>query len=403
MLSGVRYFYQFSALHAFLIGLLPFFLPTILWRQGFTLADIALFISLSGLGYFISLIFWEKLRTSNGNLWAVRGSFIIESLLVAYLVAVEMQLNLFVLALLNGLYGCFYWMSQRFLFKDLSSNKNSGNHFGNFQILVGIMLKVGILSGAFLLEQEGRSILLVLTIALNIAGLAATFKESAVKEMTSALSFKKVSFSSALKLRDSHNSRLVFLVDGLFLFLESYFWTLSLYFLSQENLMKLGGLVIGLTIAMAVLFWLIKNTIDKTNGLTLFKVAAVLYAFSWALRALVSPDYSPLMQLPLILLVAFLTSLFRLFFNKLFFDRSEQTATYRYLLTKSYYSQLGVVLFFGFIAFWLQGSGEPLAALNPVYWCAALLAPCFLLYGRKTENQPVCSAVTNEDTSCNVY
>ena len=403
MLTGVRYFYQFSALHAFLIGLLPFFLPTILWRQGFALSDIALFISLSGLGYFVSLIAWEKLRTSKEKLWAVRGSFIVESLLVAYLVAVDMQLDLIILAVLNGVYGCFYWMSQRFLFKDLSNNRNSGNHFGNFQILVGVMLKVGILSGAWLLEQEGRSLLLILTVFLSVAGLAATFKESLAEEIKSALNFKPAPFISAMKLKDSYNSRLVFLVDGLFLFLESYFWTLSLYFLNQENLMKLGGLMVGLAIAMAVLFWLIKNTIDKTDGLTLFKMAAVLYAFSWVLRPLVSPDYSQFVQLPLILLIAFLTTLFRLSFNKLFFDRSERTSMYSYLLAKSYYSQLGVLLFFGFIAFWLQGSGEPLPALNSVYWFAALLAPCFLLYSRKTETQSSYRTATHEDKSCNVY
>ena len=403
MLAGVRYFYQFSALHAFLIGLLPFFLPTILWRQGYSLADIALFISVSGLGYFISLALWEKLRASKNRLWAVRGSFIIEFMLVAYLVIIDEQLNLITLALLNGLYGCFYWMSQRFLFKDLSSQKNSGNHFGNFQILVGVMLKVGILSGAFLLEGEGRSLLLVLTSLLTIAGLAITCKKSLAEEISGALSFEQVPFSRAMTLKGSPNSRLVFIVDGLFLFLESYFWTLSLYFLNQENLMQLGGVVVGLTIAMAVLFWLIKNTIDRTAGVTLFKVAAALYAFSWALRALVNPEYSQFVQLPMILLVAFLTSLFRLSFNKLFFDRSEQTETYSYLLAKSYYSQLGVVLFFGFLVFWLQGAKEPLTALNSVYWCAALLAPCFLLFSRKKENLPVSSTMTNEGKSCNVY
>ncbi len=403
MLSAVRYFYQFSALHAFLIGLLPFFLPTILWRQDYTLSDISLFIALSGMGYFLCLILWEKLRSSEQKIWAIRSSFVIESLLVAYLVMADDQLNLTVLALLNGIYGCFYWMSQRFLFKDVSNRKNSGNHFGNFQILVAVLLKIGILSGAFLLEEGNQSALLVLTIAISLAGIVATFGRAVTGEIKAALSAERVSLKQALNLKDIHNSRLVFIVDGLFLFLESYFWTLSLYFLSQENLMKLGGVVVGLTVVMAVLFWLVKNTIDKTDALRLFKVATVLYAMSWVLRGLVDISFPEFVQLLMILAIAFLTSLFRLSFNKLFFDRSERTTTYAYLLAKSYYSQLGVTLFFCLIGWWLVGKEDPLSSLNSVYWCAALLAPCFLLYSRKVENHSVRSTVTTEDKSCNVY
>ncbi|MGY0217752.1 hypothetical protein ACWJJH_10260 [Endozoicomonadaceae bacterium StTr2] len=386
MTTAVRYFYSFSGIHAFLIGLLPFFLPTLLWRQGYSLSEIAGFISISGLAYFVSLIGWEKLRSSNWKLWAVRGSFVTEALLVLMLVQAEAT-GLWLLAVANGVYGCFYWMSQRLLFKDLSSYRNSGNHFGNFQIVVTVLLKLGILAGAFLLEHSSQTLLAVLAVTASLLGLLHTWKKETKAEILSALKADRVSLKQALNLKDSNHSKLVFFVDGLFLFLESYFWTLSLYFLSSEKLMNLGGMVVGLAVALALLFWMVKRSIDRVDAIKLLRIATVLYAVSWWLRSGVASDTNLVLQLLLIMTIAFFTSLFRLSFNKVFFDRAEQAFTQQYLLAKSYYSQAGVFVFFGLLALFAIDSGSAMEQLNSVYIYASLLVPALWLYAMKTQSQ----------------
>jgi len=48
-------FFKFAAFHSFLIGLLPFFIPVLLWQQGFELWQLSFFIALTGLGFLMAL------------------------------------------------------------------------------------------------------------------------------------------------------------------------------------------------------------------------------------------------------------------------------------------------------------------------------------------------------------
>ncbi|WP_062261335.1 hypothetical protein [Endozoicomonas arenosclerae] len=392
----MRYFFHFSGLHAFLVGLLPFFLPTLLWQQGYSLEDIAVFIALSGVAYFMSLWAWEYLRSGKGSLWMVRASFMTEVVLVAGMFFFQQETSggttsLVLLAILNGVYGCCYWMAQRLLFKSISHDRNSGQHFGNFQILVAVFLKLGIVSGAFLLEQSSYTTLLVLSSLISLAGIAQTFRKKVADEINLAFKAPAVSFSKTLEFRDGFGSRRIFFVDGLFLFLESYFWTLSLYFINQESLLKLGGTMVVLAIAVAALFKLVQTFIDRMAAIKLLRVAIVLYAFSWLLRGLVDDTLSTQLQYALILVVAFLTSLFRLSFNKVFFDRADKTTTHAYLLLKSYCSQLGVAVFFGALALlmthFVSEGQPPLESLQAVYLVSSILALAYFRYCWQTEEK----------------
>ncbi len=398
---GVHYFFQFSGIHAFLVGVLPFFMPTLLWQQGYRLTEIALFIALSGLAYLFTLRVWENLRSGKGSVWAVRASFLTELLLVAGLLFFQQQAGsgvtgLILLAILNGIYGCFYWMAQRLLFKSISHSWNSGQHFGNFQILVAVMLKIGIVAGAVLLEQSSFSILFMLSALISSVGVARTLKKKVVVEIDRAFSAPLTRFTEVFRFRDSFGSRGVFFADGLFLFLESYFWTLSLYFINRESLLELGGMMVVLAIAVAVLFKLVQTFIDRMAAIRLFRLAIILYAFSWLLRGVVDEALSTQQQYAVILVIAFLTSLFRLSFNKVFFDRSDKTNTHAYLLLKSYCSQLGVALLFMVTALFLHQVKPPLEALQAVYFIASILALVYFRYSWQSATVRADRAAMNE-------
>ena len=57
-----RTFYLFTGFHSFLLGLLPIFIPVILWDKGLTLNQIAYFIALTAVGFVIALYYWDRLR-----------------------------------------------------------------------------------------------------------------------------------------------------------------------------------------------------------------------------------------------------------------------------------------------------------------------------------------------------
>lgn len=404
MSANHKLFYQFAALHSFLMGLLPFFIPVILFQQGYLLWQLSLFIAITGLGFLLALPLWQNLYSANRWPWIISLSFIFEALLLVVMLSYTERLfaalDMIILGVLNGAYLCFYWTTQRTLFTRLSQpaqtvsanehtkTQSSGNDFGNFQIVVMVLLKLGILLSAFLLDSDNSQALLVLGLALSAFSIIfLLFSAPKLNISQPKLSSEQHYQSQKIALSTSA----VFFLDGIFLYLESYFWLLSLYLIAQQDVMQLGMLVIGLTVLLAFVFWGIKSKIDALPANFVFQIAIAGYAISWVLRSVLSTEGSLTIesQYPLILLIAFLTSFFRLSFNKRFFDHAQTRLSgqhvINYLLHKSYLSQCGIFIFFLLCALMLIASENVLHielsssnALGIIYGTAA---PLVVLYG----------------------
>jgi hypothetical protein len=423
LMTKKNVFFKFAAFHSFLIGLLPFYIPILLWQQGFELWQLSFFIALTGLGFLLVLPLWQNLYANNDWNTIIRTSFILETLLftaVLFLDELPLIASLFLVALLNGAYLCFYWTSQRTLFTQLEHEQDdiisTGNNFGNFQIVVMVLLKVGILLSAFLLEQGFETLLFGLSLVVALIGVFSISVNGIADNIIENIVEKKVE-NNQVSL--DKPTRTVFYLDGIFLYLESYFWLLSLYLIAQQDIMQLGFLVVGLTVLLAGLFWLIKGRIDAAPANTIFQLAIAGYAISWLLRGIISLDDSslsssliatPEISYPLILLIAFLTSFFRLSFNKRFFDHAHllntnQTTMIQYLLDKSTLSQFGIFVFFsvlGIVLFALSmtsllSSSISLTLINgQLSWVYMAAAPFVLLYGfysqplENTQGRPSC-------------
>ncbi len=379
MAGPTRLFYQYSGTHSLLIGLLPFFLPALMWLKGLSLSEISSFIAVNGIGYLLTLYYWDRIRIRFGWRWILVASLVLEVALVGAIVFDQNFAAINLIALLNGAYGCFFWMSQRSLFVHCTNSGDTGVKFGNFQIIVMVLLKVGILGGGYLWEKWGASSVFLATICVVIPALAYYCRVSLPGSLTVS-SPAPITLNSIVTYRDSNHSLVIFFIDGLFLFAESYFWVITLYLISGENLVRLGILVVSLSILLAGLFYLIKNRLDKAKAQQAYVIAVLGYALSWLLRGAIETNENQYWIYPLIVLIAFLTALFRLVFNKRFFDLAAKTDNHRYIVLKSYYSQLGVAVFFAMAALALLEVTEPFQALQTFYWLLAPIAMIYLLY-----------------------
>lgn len=419
-----RLFFKFAGFHSFLIGLLPFYIPVLLWQQGYALWQLSFFIALTGFGFLCALPLWKNLYWNNQWDKIIRTSFILETLLfviVLLIAALPLAASLLLVALLNGAYLCFYWTSQRTLFTQLENSNVTGNNFGNFQIVVMVLLKAGILLSALLLEQGYEAILLLLSLVITFFAIHSLKADTQI-EVTPALN---TDFLTNLRSSNSDISvdkptQAVFYLDGLFLYLESYFWLLSLYLIAQQDILQLGLLVVGLTLLLAGLFWLIKGRIDAFPVNTVFQLAIIGYAASWLLRGVLSSDaylnaaFSSATNYAFILLIAFLTSFFRLSFNKRFFDharlfkldhfKTDQASMIQYLIDKSALSQRGVLIFFSLLGCIILAVSmtNPLSVStaisinSQISWIYITAAPMALLYSfyyqplEITQDRPSC-------------
>jgi len=378
-----RTFYLFTGFHSFLLGLLPLFIPVILWDKGLTIRDIAYFVVLTSVGFLGALYYWDRLRAHHQWRKLISCSFIFQGVFVALLVWDQQHLLVTLGALINGMAGCFYWSTQRLLFQAITEEKNTGNTFGNFQILVVFALKIGVLVGSYLLGMAYFGGLLILSFVLSLIGFYWVNKSLQSNRQLYAL--KQVpafTLKQIIQFKDNNKSTLIFIVDGLFLFLESYFWVLTIYLLTQANVMRLGLIIVALSLLLALIFFFIKKHIDRVNAQLIYSFAVIGYASSWLIRAELSQDINSVMLYIGLLLVAFLSNFFRLAFNKRFYDIARQHQPTRYIICKSYYSQFMLILFFSLIALFVPLENSAVNQLQILYYLSIPLVFVYFVYGR---------------------
>ncbi|WP_432472140.1 hypothetical protein [Amphritea sp. HPY] len=425
-----RNFFQFAGVHSLLIGLLPFFIPVLLLQQGASIEGIALFIAVTGIGFIASLKLWEIIYHRANWRLITAASFVVEILLVAALLFSDESLLLLCAALLNGAYNCFYWTTQRVLFSTMTAepvhhttnqsftdqqnpaDHQTGRNFGNFQIVVVVLLKLGIIISAFLLEAGYEFQLWFLSTVISVSAMLWFLRADSLSAFSainpslaepapsetdeqSPTGLKQASHRSIFSFKDEHNSAVVFYLDGVFLFLESYFWVISLYYITQENVKQLGLIVVTLTIFLSVIFYLLKNRIDGMDRNKVYITAVVFYALSWLLRSALDTELPTYWIYPAILVIAFLTTFFRLSFNKRFFDNARQQSPLQYLLAKSYLSQMGIVVFYSLIALLAFYFTDIQSALSSVYLILTPIALIYLVYTSPGE------AITTAETGLN--
>jgi MFS family permease len=376
--------HRFIGFHSFLIGLFPFYIPVYLWKMGITLSGIAFFIALTGVGFCIALWMWDRLHKRISLRTIIALSFILEGGVLSLIFWGERPFFLPVFALLNGAYTSFFWTTQRVLFFQTIRPTDSGKKYGNLQIIVVLSLKSGIFIGGLLLDRFGYSIVFLLSSLVTVSAVIAFLSGNKVPRLPpELLHIRPLSIAGVVRFKDDFRSKSVFILDGLFLYLESYFWMISLFLIVQESFWELGILVIGLMILFALLFLVIKNAIDRLPATLFYRISVLLYALSWLLRGWADERLGTVGLLLFLILIAFFTSLFRLSFNKRFFDLALSTTSYRYLIYKSYYSQAALAVLFGIVGAIILIFDYSETVLKTVYFVSAMIASGYVVYGKR--------------------
>ncbi len=375
-----RGLYSFLGVHSFLIGMFPFYIPVYLYETGFSLALICCFIAITGIGFVISLYWWDRASKHISLRYLCVFSFLSEFVLLSLFFMEKDIIFILICGFFNGIFNCHFWMIQRFLFLDSITQQNSGKKFGNFQIFVLIVLKAGIFAGGAMLEKSGFLSLYIFCAFIVMA--AAIFfgqKAGGMKLDSRVAAAPPLGLKSIARYKDRFNSRLIFAIDGIFLYLESYFWMISLFLIVKQSFWKLGLLVIFLTIIFGIIFIIIKNSIDRWHTNMMYATAVCLYSLSWILRGVVSLEIDRIWLLLILAIITFCTSIFRLAFNKRFFDLANSAKGHEYIFIKSYFSQFFLAVF-ALIGFFILYSKNAVDQLPGVYLTAAFISLIYLFY-----------------------
>ncbi|NRA22260.1 MAG: hypothetical protein HRU05_17440 [Oceanospirillaceae bacterium] len=378
-----RQFYLFVCSHSFLIGLFPFFLPVYLYKQGLNMTQISFFIAISATTFTLAIYVWDLIKASLTPQKLLALCYFLELLMVATVILVGPHITqqpalAYLIAASYGCYQCFFWTTQRALFIQRNTDSDTGNRYGNFQIFVVLALKIGVFIGALLLNDAYLYLLMIVSIiTISISYL---FLLKIPGELSwPFLAWPVTRISQVIRFKDNYRSKEIFALDGFFLFIESFFWLLSLFLILKQSFIQLGLMIIAITLTLSVVFLLLKNTIDKLPEQLIYVIAVIGYGLSWIFRAQLDEQLALHYQFIYLCLIAFLTALFRLAFNKRFYDLALHYPKTPYILMKSYYSQMALVVCFTLLG-WVFIGQQTLTSLNLGYWIAAGLTPLYFLY-----------------------
>ncbi len=371
--------YNFVGTHSFLGGLFLFFLPVFLYTNGFNITHISTFIAITGVSFLVAMYIWDHIRYEYGYRPIIIISFVLQIILVSLWYLEKNIFFLIILAIFYGFYNCFFWITKRYIFSMYTEKKSVGNAFGNIQILWFILVKVGILFSSFFLEYDVYWYIFALMTAISLFSLWHFLKyEQDLKIRSKKQQEVPLKLRDIISFKDNYNSKYVFILDGPFLYFESFFWVLTLFFISQESFRDLWLLAIWLALSFSIIFWLIKEYIDHLNAKKLFTLAVILYSIWWGLRSITNDiEYTSILY-AIIICITFFSTFFRLVFNKNFFVLSKESPSQKYLLLKSYYSQAMVAITFSLFAFASIYIDMPLEEL--LLWSYLLVCPLSLLY-----------------------
>ena len=386
MVLATRSLYSFLGVHSFLIGMFPFYIPVYLYKAGFSLAQICCFIAVTGLGFCSSLYLWDRISKRVPLRYLIIFSLLSEFLLLTLFFLEKDMGFILISGFFNGIFNCSFWMIQRLLFLDTITSKNSGKKFGNFQIFVLVVLKAGIFAGGIMLEKSGYLSVYLFSSGIVMAGAIFFWQKGIGIELDKGIiSAAPLNLGFVVGYKDRFNSKFVFAVDGVLLYLESYFWMISLFLIVRQNYWKLGVLIIFLVVIFGGIFVMIKNSIDRLPTHKMYTAAVCLYSLSWILRGLLSQRLNTFLLLLLLALITFCTSIFRLAFNKRFFDVARSTTAHEYIFIKSYFSQFFLAVF-ALMGFLLLMSGDVVEQLSRIYLIATLLSFTYLFYNRRKKH-----------------
>jgi len=341
--------YIFLWVHSLLIGMFIFFLPVFLWEWSLSLSHISLFISLTALSFIFWLAIWDRLRFTGSLRYIITISFIFEILLVSLWFFEGSTWYIYTAAFMYGIYNCFFWVTQRLMFLENTPPKSVGKQYGTIQILAFILVKIGIVTWAFILETSSFYWLWISVTSLSlICLLYFCFQNNLSQYFQAPIKKPITTFRDLYSFTDNQRSKFTFFLDGPFLFFESFFWVISLFLLANQSYSNLGIITVILAVSFAGIFWLMRQYIDSMNVRYVYYISCSLYAFSWILRGYVPEIWNIVVLWITVFIIAFCTSIFRLSFNKQFFDLAKNIPENRYIVIKSYYSQISI-----FIVFWL--------------------------------------------------
>lgn len=271
--------YLCKAIRSFAIGLINIFVPIYLINLGYSLFSVFMFIAVICFTHVVFTIPAAKFIARYGIKHSILFSipFIIAYYLLLHTLPAY-NWPLFILPMVSGFSGAFYWMGYHVDFSKYSDAKVRGQEVGISRIINLIFNLMGPAIGGLLLVFIGFKPLFLIVVVLLFGSAIPLFMTKDSNESVD------INFKGIFKQRPG--DYLGFTGWGIEEAVGRYVWPIFIFFAILNNYATLG-IVASLSLVFSLMFVFIVGKLADINKRFMLRVGAVVTAAIWAIKTMV--------------------------------------------------------------------------------------------------------------------
>jgi MFS family permease len=357
-MKKINAIYALHTIDGFAGSLMGVFVPSYMYNLGYSLSEI--FIYFITYSIVVLVIFFVAAFFSNKYglrfLFLIRLPFLLAFLVLLYFLD-QLQIPIFLLAILTAINAGFYWFALHVYFTQNSNHETMGSDTGKLQAFPKLFSIFAPLLGGLIAVNWGFKILFIVsfiiylfssTTLLFIENRKTAVRLNLKKLILNFKKYKKYFFVEVFK---------DFSDDA-----EGTIWPIFI-FLSFKNFLTLGSLNTVIGLSAAIFYYVVGKISDRTSKRKILKLGAVLMILVWAGRFILHDIASVYI---LTILAGFFGVLITISFNSIFYGMAKKDAnTEEFIIFSEFAVSLGRVALYSFclllvskisLSFWLAAA-----------------------------------------------
>ncbi|MCK5589032.1 MAG: hypothetical protein KAI16_01845 [Candidatus Pacebacteria bacterium] len=369
-------------LHIFASTLISAFIPTLLYRAGFSITQIILYFFLFHFfNIFFHLVVEHSVYKFGSKINIIFATFI--NILFFVSLALILQMNgmysLILIAVLAALYDAFYYVTTNYVFISANQKKeNIRNNTNILSIVINSASFFGPITGSFLILVFGESVLIYFVILFFIFSIIPILKLKNIQVKPEHRPVKlKAFFSNPVEIKNFMGLVCYKITQGI----EWFLWPLFIYLFFNGKLEAV--VLLAVLIAVSGLIFTIFNFFLNKNYQKILLIGGSLFLIlSWLMR--IYSDNAIIFYIaPIIASVALLS--IQLPIDSNIYKRAKQIGPLAMATYKNLISMLSKAIFFGFLyIIALNTSTE--TVFQTAFWISILSSTFLILLSIKSNN-----------------
>jgi len=277
--------YIFQALLSFAKSMIGVFVPVYLFKIGFEIHQILLYVMITSIFVLLALPIATKLIKKIGFKYTIFATIPIYLLHILTINFIQTNNYIYIISsALFGIYCAMFWPAYHTEVIKNSDKKHMSSQIGNIQIIVTLVSTLAPLIGGYILENQNFLTLFTIAGILILIGIIPLLMSVDIK--LDHYKFSSKAYLKVIKSKKHKNCIRAFAAQGIDTFLLLIIWPIIIFILFKGNFFTFGTFVTIVSLITVLIVYFIKQYFDKMNKEKILKKTFRTISIGWLMRSL---------------------------------------------------------------------------------------------------------------------